>query len=50
MRCCTREKSPIALTTRPTVEPRAPVSGLNMRISMLGTNASRITWASRPVL
>ena len=50
MRCCTREKSPTRLKMRPSCELRAPVSGLNMRISTLGTKASRITCASRPVL
>ncbi|AVS91839.1 hypothetical protein C8246_08665 [Paracidovorax avenae] len=50
MRCCTREKSVSDPHSRPTMEPRGPATGLNMRISMFGWNARPITSALRPVL
>jgi hypothetical protein len=50
MRCCTREKSVTEPHSRPSADARVPATGLNMRISMPGSNAMRITSALRPVL
>ena len=42
MRCWMRDASSSELKRRPRVEPRAPASGLNIRISMLGSKARRM--------
>jgi hypothetical protein len=48
MRCCMREKSLQRAQHRATRRAREPASGLNRRISMLGSKARRSTCASAP--
>ena len=50
MRCWMRLKSPSEPSARSAPAPRRPGSGLNMRISTLGTKAIAITRALRPLL
>jgi hypothetical protein len=50
MRCWMRRSSCTEASARSTPAPRAPGSGLNMRISTPGTKAMPITRALAPVL